>query len=52
VRGLKTSARQGDNSNLATHEFDGDGRRAKISMSLGSMTYGYEQLTGMRFHGS
>jgi len=30
VRGLKTSARKGDNSDITTHEFDGDGRRAKI----------------------
>ncbi|HBB87134.1 MAG TPA: hypothetical protein DC047_05925 [Blastocatellia bacterium] len=29
VRGAKTSARQGDNSNLSVHEFDGDGRLAK-----------------------
>ena len=34
VRGLKTSARQGDNSNNATHDYDGDGQRTKIVTTL------------------
>ena len=34
VRGLKTSARQGDNSNSATHDYDGDGQRVKIVATL------------------
>jgi len=47
ARGLKTSARLGNNSHLAVHEFDGDGRRAKmvitqVEQSVTTVTTAFE----------